>query len=322
MANAANAPPTRKRKRVTASVAPTSAPNDDEPRYTLRKRAKIDVGSDDNDGEIPQDQPPLAEQDYTQAYEIKTRAPKGTFLRARRPIKPGEIILSEPQLLTIRIPPTAWKDEEFYSIESAGITRYIAKAIGKLPLAQKTAFKALIDHGEGDVGRVKYNSFNGDDCFHVFHDISRLNHSCIPNAWVTMLWSGSRLHAELRAVKNIRAKEDTTIWYPEKPKMGKTMASWAGRRDWLRENYKLDCVCPACKDPKGERGDASRQRRKMGKTLYKALSWCDSCLIKMARKDEEDRPSDTALKKLATKATAYVAVMEEEGICDEDYVEA
>lgn len=105
-------------------------------------------------------------------------------MRARRPNRPGEVILTEPLLLNIPIPVNAWA--ELYTNEADGTTDYIEKAVNRLKGAARTAFNALIDHDEEDIERAKYNSFSDDNGFHIFNEISRLYHSCTPNAWVNI----------------------------------------------------------------------------------------------------------------------------------------
>ncbi|KAI0045236.1 SET domain-containing protein, partial [Auriscalpium vulgare] len=69
----------------------------------------------------------------------------------------------------------------------------------------------------------------------VFNDMSRVNHSCSPNAvyrWDLELFAG-----ELRALRAIAPGEEITITYLD------TCLPYAARQQILREKYSFTCTC-------------------------------------------------------------------------------
>ncbi|EJD43878.1 hypothetical protein AURDEDRAFT_88438 [Auricularia subglabra TFB-10046 SS5] len=75
----------------------------------------------------------------------------------------------------------------------------------------------------------------------VFPTLSRLNHSCRPNA--NPQWNSETLTIELRALRPIRAGEEVTITYS--PDL---LIPAYQRRASLREAYHFTCTCTACSD--------------------------------------------------------------------------
>ncbi|TDL17391.1 SET domain-containing protein [Rickenella mellea] len=72
----------------------------------------------------------------------------------------------------------------------------------------------------------------------VFLDMSRCNHSCIPNA--TWDWDHCSLSMQLRALQPIREGEEITLSY---------LGHWQSRSERQRElktKYDFTCTCPAC----------------------------------------------------------------------------
>jgi hypothetical protein len=100
------------------------------------------------------------------------------------------------------------------------------------------------------------NSFDiGDSRRAIFHDTSRLNHSCLPNAQGNF---NTALGAfTIHTVHSVAENEEILISYLDEH--GGVRASRQAR---LLEGYGFVCECPAC-DTTGSRGQEGERRRKV-----------------------------------------------------------
>lgn len=76
---------------------------------------------------------------------------------------------------------------------------------------------------------------------------SRLNHSCVPNCWMSWNESSNVLHTY--AIRNIKAGEELLLFYDVSELF---LQKREARIQELRARYDFECVCPACDLDKGE----------------------------------------------------------------------
>jgi hypothetical protein len=82
---------------------------------------------------------------------------------------------------------------------------------------------------------------------------SRLNHSCLPNCWVS--WDEAKGVLSTHAIRNIKADEELLIFYDVGELFFKKREA---RMQELRSEYEFECACPACDL---NRGSNAAQRR-------------------------------------------------------------
>ena len=99
----------------------------------------------------------------------------------------------------------------------------------------------------------------------IFLDLSRINHSCLPNAEYHANFQKERM--ELYSTKGIEKGEEVTICYGE-DFMYKTGEE---RNAYLRYVYGFSCKCRACADP-GFREVSDRRRRMLKQGWYCGMS--------------------------------------------------
>lgn len=121
-------------------------------------------------------------------------------------------------------------------------SKYHAECGPLLARARTNGWQALTEFNFANSGSC--GSYAG-----VFDELSRMNHSCCPNAvynWDTQTFSGS-----LRAVREIMPGEEITVAYCALGEL------WAVRQTNLQA-YGFFCACPACKG--GPAADARRMQ--------------------------------------------------------------
>jgi len=99
----------------------------------------------------------------------------------------------------------------------------------------------------------------------IFLDLSRINHSCLPNAEYHANFQKERM--ELYSTKGIEKGEEVTICYGE-DFMYRTGEE---RNAYLRYVYGFSCKCRACADP-GFREVSDRRRRMLKQGWYCGMS--------------------------------------------------
>lgn len=100
------------------------------------------------------------------------------------------------------------------------------------------------------------NNFNiGLNRQAVFSRISRLNHSCIPNAQGNFHEDMEKFN--IHATRDIAADEEVLISYLKEP----VVSLLKQRQERLLEGYGFECDCPACDTSlkRGQDGEAKRQ---------------------------------------------------------------
>eukprot|EP00931_Biecheleriopsis_adriatica_P062108 TRINITY_DN37399_c0_g1_i1.p1 TRINITY_DN37399_c0_g1~~TRINITY_DN37399_c0_g1_i1.p1 ORF type:complete len:392 (+),score=98.98 TRINITY_DN37399_c0_g1_i1:59-1177(+) len=91
----------------------------------------------------------------------------------------------------------------------------------------------------------------------LFFQISRLNHSCSPNAMQS--WVETTRQMQVRAVREIEAGEEICLAYID------PSYTWATRQQDFRDNFGFVCKCPVCSLPEGsqERRISDKNRGQM-----------------------------------------------------------
>merc|ERR1719430_105839 len=170
---------------------------------------------------------------------------KGQGVFAIRNFSPGQVIWSEPPVITYRKDPKATKE---YFLEML-YKRFLA-----LDEEKQRKLLALYDPGEEPerseekwrVARIcNVNEVGGKEMINaVFEKYSRLNHSCCRNSVGQVSEDGRH---QVRAVKKITKGEELTVTYLE----GK-LAIRDERQDLLGRKWGFSCDCPVCKLPEEE----------------------------------------------------------------------
>eukprot|EP00965_Chrysotila_dentata_P261937 6214415-Pleurochrysis_carterae.AAC.1 len=116
-------------------------------------------------------------------------------------------------------------------------------AYNSLPLIKRLRWMELSDSGAGDGaktvgGILRTNGFDDKEgCATMYELVSRVNHSCAPNAERI---AGDNHEVTLVALKAIMSGEEVTVSYID------TDLPLKQRRKHLRQQYKFDCICPRC----------------------------------------------------------------------------
>lgn len=198
-------------------------------------------------------------------------------MQAAREIRPGECILAEGPLVCFTpIPSDVIYDNEWLipgrranGEPFANGRDTVATHIEQLSAKAKKQFREL--HGtspqspqnedirDRDLRRVQLNAFSdlqqkGGFTYsveRVFYHISRINHSCKPNA--LMSWNETLKQGTVHALRPIANAEEITIHYCARSKL--QFCSIRERCTYLHDTYGFICTCPAC-------GTQSRLERK------------------------------------------------------------
>ncbi|KAI0063123.1 SET domain-containing protein [Artomyces pyxidatus] len=110
-------------------------------------------------------------------------------------------------------------------------------------------FKGTMDTNNLPVGVLPgYNARHGA----VFSVMSRINHSCSPNA--SYRWDEDRFCGEIRAARPIAKGEELTITYTS------VLDSRDERQGTLKAKYAFTCVCQACRIPTDQREHSDARR--------------------------------------------------------------
>jgi hypothetical protein len=161
---------------------------------------------------------------------------KGRGVIASQNIKPGTLLISEPPLLTTEVITSVESTENDLGIH-----------LRSLPSEKQKAFLSLHNNFPGKENPlsniVRSNGYPlgaEADIGGVFENISRINHSCLPNAvhsWNGLL--GERGEETVYAVRDIKEGEEITVSYlaggPSKE-----------RQSILKQSFGFDCTCVLC----------------------------------------------------------------------------
>jgi hypothetical protein len=163
---------------------------------------------------------------------------KGKGVISSVDIKPGKLLISEPPLLTT---------ECITSIEST--ERDLAQALRGLPKESQRAFLSLHNNypGKNPLSNIiRSNGYPlgpGSDVGGIFANISRINHSCRPNA--VHSWNPLLNVETVYAVRPIKSGEEITLSYH-------AGGPSTTRKEILKEGFGFDCTCEICSLPEAE----------------------------------------------------------------------
>lgn len=207
----------------------------------------------------------------------------GQCMIATNDISPGELIMSEQPLIICNSKKTHswWKKhstQQFYTDEEKGVTDQLDEAYNLLGAAGPAQASLLALHGvvpaDSQRDRVRqafeYNAFNlvspNHKCVYlvVYELISRINHSCVPNAVVAIdkAKEPNRGQARLIATCDILNGAEIFISY-----MAAEWHAGVTERTEQLKHYRFTCACRACDVAR----DMDIQRRPLAHELQKML---------------------------------------------------
>ena len=204
----------------------------------------------------------------------------GSGLRATRDIPLGTPIISEPEL--------------FSKVEGKTVTG---------PQADLPGFQELscpVNPATPDA-RFKVNSFgmgtdrNGNKKEGIFLEPSRLNHSCVPNAYFA--WNSSSQQITVHASEHIPKGNEIFVNYFHEA-YHKTTAQ---RKKELSDDYQFNCLCRACQ-PDTAFGIISQERRRQMHNHERNID----------RIKDLNTPNDR--KQLRAFIQDYICLLEKEGL--------
>ncbi|KAK3823217.1 MAG: hypothetical protein J3Q66DRAFT_310048 [Benniella sp.] len=178
------------------------------------------------------------------SYIVKDTPSKGRGMFATRNIKRGECIIAESPLLYVR--------------HNSSMTGNTA-AVEALSKKNKKYFYALhnafADELSQDAGIIRTNALPlGPESLDgaVYRVISRINHSCAPNA--NQNWNARTNKEYIYAIKDIPEDSEILITYTS------LMMTRAGRQKDLQEKFRFTCRCEVCDVESSEEYDAAVRR--------------------------------------------------------------
>lgn len=176
-------------------------------------------------------------------------------MRANVDLSPGETILCEPPLASLHIKHSDFIDRsQFLNPDSQSNGRQsLINMRANLSATKKIAFDALYNkdrHG-GIVTLVATNTFTDSEkidgydhmALRIYEKISRVNHSCRPNAVVS--WNPNDGKAYLRSIRHITRGEEVTILYFVSEDF--SLQSRNNRQNALVLEHGFNCACPDCR---------------------------------------------------------------------------
>lgn len=212
---------------------------------------------------------------------------------ATRNIVMGTRILAEEPFFS------AWKDEP--GPEPPFKLAQIMEPLERLTREQRNTFNSLhcAINPPDEPNRFMTNVFHMADKENgIFLETTRINHSCIPNAYYAWNDFINPARMTLHAIRDIETEEEITVSYIG---LGQNLEA---RRTVLRE-YDFNCDCPVCDKKAPLFEDKEKRRDTLGK-----LSRYEDCVDAM---DQIPRNPATAEKDLMT----IWALREQEGLRDE-----
>jgi len=157
-------------------------------------------------------------------FVIKDIPGKGWGMMAARKLKPGTVILSEAPLLTVEhpTPPTVTEELKHKNIFEDECAVAVLTAFDKLSEENKKKYLSLVDSAMIDranlpgvvLGKYQTNGIGiTENKTGVYYMISRINHSCSPNARAVQAIKENENLKEVRAYVQIEKGEEILISY-------------------------------------------------------------------------------------------------------------
>lgn len=194
-------------------------------------------------------------------YEIAIIEGKGKGMMAKCNIAKGELIIEEKMIVKIAK----------LQLIVSGLGILGIQKINNLPEKEKKQFYELNDPNPEGNETMKPLRIYENNCLPdgIFPTISRINHSCKPNA----LWStDDEVTQEVRAIRDIAAGEEITCSYLRQS----TLRTFQERKEGLK-NWNFECSCEVCSLKGKELEDNDEMRLKMRINHEKIESFLDRC---------------------------------------------
>jgi hypothetical protein len=173
-------------------------------------------------------------------WELKEIPGKGRGLVTTQDIAPGTLLISEAPVLTTDV---------VTSFDMDVTEQDLLTALKKLPSESQESFRslhnnyALEDPKHPLSGIVRSNAYPlgaGAEVGGVFPDISRINHSCLPNT--VQYWNPLLEKQTIYAVRKITSGDEITTSYHEG-------GPSTERKKILKEHFGFECTCEICSLP-------------------------------------------------------------------------
>ncbi|OCL09201.1 SET domain-containing protein [Glonium stellatum] len=185
----------------------------------------------------------------SEVYIIKPSLNKGLGVFAARTLQPGTPIIREGPLVTILPPPVA--DGADYPREA--IMSSLRNAFSSLSESDQSLYLSLYAHvfpteqlqtDEDYLMPIfRSNSFNTGDSFGLFPKVSRINHSCRPNA--AYFWNQRLGKRIVYAAREIKEGEEILVSYIP-------LLMTKAERAMRLNQYGFKCDCDACAASMGD----------------------------------------------------------------------
>ncbi|TLD36300.1 mynd finger and set [Venturia nashicola] len=188
------------------------------------------------------------------SYRIQAIPHKGLGLIAQRDIPVlSTILISEAPIL--RIPSTMDEDDD--TALTIWLERFLLTIPPKIASEKRKATHSLLNsHPEKGVlaGILQTNGFQlpaegkWPECRGLFIEISRINHSCVPNC--AQRWDGKKRVMIIVPVRRIEVGEEITVTYL----VNVEVMVVKERRESLMKDFGFWCECERCKAEGGDEG--------------------------------------------------------------------
>ncbi|KAJ7736858.1 hypothetical protein B0H16DRAFT_1379863 [Mycena metata] len=203
--------------------------------------------------------PPPAEP----AFTIRESGIHGVGMFATRPIPRGELILRERPTFVLNNYLSVHVDQHHAIYESAlaGLSSSAQSAVWNLHSSLPETPEMSRMRGIILTNAIPVNLPHDDTIrYHgICPQLSRANHSCVPNAHLSML---EKFEGKLIAMRLIAEGEEITVSNADV-----LCVSRAERRQCLQERYNFECHCAACGLPETEVAKSDTRRAAVGAYL-------------------------------------------------------
>ncbi|KAF9012819.1 SET domain-containing protein [Hymenopellis radicata] len=205
--------------------------------------------------------PAALQRPLQRTYSLVDVLGKGRGMIAACEIQAGDLIIEERPLV---VGPTDWTVRtsvlpsllQVERMQAAQEEQMVHAALQRMTSEYRKAFEDLLNSREDGIsgplrGRCKTNGFALGNIIHdddddkpfygVFKTLSRVNHSCSPNAHYQ--WCTASFSMQLRATRRIAPGEPILLSY-----LSDLLDSSTKRRETLLRDYGFECDCPSCHD--------------------------------------------------------------------------
>lgn len=211
-------------------------------------------------------------------YRINRRLRGNIRMFSACQILPGDEIIAEIPLMSV---PIALK--EVYNANQAlgtkskyNVCPQLDQAYDQLSAENQKAITELFRIKDDLLSVFSCNAFQGDEkhgwysqtVLRLFNDISRANHSCLPNA--VFDWDPTRSVGTLHALQEIPPNTEIKIeYYPHETS---SLRKAEIRREELRQQYAFECDCPACNESRHDVDNEDDIRRQKAARLWRSIN--------------------------------------------------